>query len=159
METKQAVPNTPHGFTMIEMLIFVSVTSMVFIVMLGVINYATINIKQSQYKVIATHFGEELLEWFRYQRDKDGFTAVYNLASAQGKVYCFNETSITTWPAEGACSGYTLKNFYKRQITLKSETITVPDGSFEQLDAVVVTGWKLFDLARSSTIELRTTNN
>lgn len=159
MKIRKPVRKTLSGFTMIEMLIFVSVTSMVFIVMLGVINYATINIKQSQYKVVATHLGEELLEWYRYQRDKNGFAAMLSLASTQGKVYCFNDSGISAWPAEGSCSGYSLKNYFKREITLKSETITVPDGTFDQVDAIVVTSWKLFDLVRSTTIELRTTNN
>lgn len=159
METKQIARNTSNGFTMIEMLIFVSVTSMVFIVMLGVINYATINIKQSQYKVVATHFGEELLEWFRYQRDKNGFAFVYDLSSAQGKTYCFNEATITDWPLEGSCAGYSLKDYFKRELTLKNETIVVPDGTFNQLDVKVVTGWKLFDLARTTILELRATDN
>lgn len=154
MPVKQAARNF-HGFTLIEMLIFVSVTTMVFIVMLGVINYASINMKQSQYKVIATHFSEELIEWFRYQRDKDGFITMYNRGSGAGTTYCFNDIIISTWPSSGDCSPeYTLKNFYNRTITLKQVS-----GTFDEVYATVITGWRFFDLQRNSAIELRITNN
>ncbi|OGK15588.1 hypothetical protein A3H80_03730 [Candidatus Roizmanbacteria bacterium RIFCSPLOWO2_02_FULL_37_19] len=107
-----------RGVTLLEVLIFITILSFVFI---GVAITTTSSLQRTQYnqhKILATHYAEELEEWMRGEKEADWTSFVNKSAALPGRIYCFNSTTIA-WPSVGNCSGvYGLVNTFKREATL-----------------------------------------
>ena len=82
--------NFNKAFTLIEIMIFVSLLSMVLIVTVGYVTRLLMNMKVSEHKIYATFYVEEVSEWLISERyaDWDGFQA---RAGTTGIVYCLND--------------------------------------------------------------------
>ena len=81
-----------QGLSFIEVLIFVSVLSLIFLA----IAYATSqSIKQTKFneqKLLATRYAEELEEWLRGQKEEDWNTFYTTRAGSGGLTYGFDDS-------------------------------------------------------------------
>jgi len=104
------------SFTLIEVLIFVSILSLFFVAAASVTIVSLRNLKVQEHKILATRYAEELLEWLRGEKEAD-WNDFVNHSSPLGSTYCFN---LLNW-SSGECTNYGLNNFYKRWATLTSQ--------------------------------------
>lgn len=121
------------AFSLIEVLIFVSILSLFFITAATITTASLRNMKINEHKIIGVRFGEELLEWIRGEKERD-WEAFLNLAGPGNKTYCFN-TALLSIPLEGACSGYDLNGIYKREAVLSAQ-------SSSQVNVSITVEWK-----------------
>lgn len=101
------------SFSLIEVLVFVTIFSLFFVAAATVVVVSLRNMKTSEHKIIATRYAEELLEWLRSQKEIDW--NVFN--SSHSGTYCFSTSPISTWPSNSPCGGY-LESIFKREVTL-----------------------------------------
>ncbi len=120
-----------QGFSLVEILIFVTIFSLFFVAAASVMVVSLRNISTSEHRILATRFAQELEEWLRGEREAD-FDAFALRAdqdndgiaeTGETKTYCFNGS--LSWPAAGACAGFTgVTNaggyplIFKRQVAL-----------------------------------------
>jgi len=118
MKMKTA-PSNKQGFSLIEILVFVSVFSVALVALIGSASYSALILSNLRYKTYATRYSEELAEWLSFQRNYQGYSVI---EAKQGNSYCFNDSSIDVdnWPSAGACTGFTLNDFYKRQAVIEA---------------------------------------
>lgn len=142
------------GFSLVEVLVFISILSLFFIVAVAVVTATIRNMKISEHKILAVRYGEELLEWLRSQKEIDWNSFV---SQRSGKTYCFDQTPITSWSSiETSCgSSQLINSLFKRQVTITSQgnpvlqtdiSITVswsePGGDFQAPIKTVFTLWE-----------------
>ncbi|OGK20023.1 hypothetical protein A3C23_03505 [Candidatus Roizmanbacteria bacterium RIFCSPHIGHO2_02_FULL_37_13b] len=110
------------GFTLIEVVIFVSLISVIFVTFAALTTTTIRWSKINEHKILASHNTEELREWLRGQKeaDFDGFVA-------KNGSWCFNSHAFpddySSWisSSDPSC-GYTLdNNIFKRTVTLTSQ--------------------------------------
>lgn len=105
------------SFTLIEVLVFVSILSLFFVAAVTITTYMLRNLKIQEHKILATRYAEELLEWLRGKKEED-WNIFIGKADNTGKTYCFNETLSSNFPPEGSCLEYSLAGYFKRETTL-----------------------------------------
>jgi len=120
------------SFTLIEVLIFVTILSLFFVAAAAVTIASLRNLKVQEHKILATRYAEELLEWLRGEREAD-----WNQFTTHTGTYCFNSSPITSWGNSGNCSGYSLNNLYKREVTL-----TVQGTPPYQVNISIIVSWQ-----------------
>jgi len=113
-----------RGFSIIEVLIFVSILSIFFVVATSVTIASLRNMKINEHKILAARYAEEAVEWLRDQKEADWKSF---LTRASGVNWCFAETPINTgWTLQRTCnsSDYLIVNSvtstFKRNVTLNS---------------------------------------
>ncbi len=100
------------SFTLIEVLIVLSIFSIFFVIALSITTVLVRNMKFQQKKLLATHYAEELKEWLIFEKSQD-----WDFFKQKTGTYCFNNQEIT-WPANATpCINYGLNSF-KRQAVL-----------------------------------------
>jgi len=107
------------SFTLIEVLIFITILSLFFVVATAVTIASLRNLKIQEHKILATRYAEELLEWLRGEKEID-----WNQFINYRGTYCFNSSPIpmSNWPASGNClTGSFLNNLYKREVILNPQ--------------------------------------
>lgn len=118
------------GFTLIEVLIFITLISFIFIALSYLSVITLLNSKIGEHKTLAAHYSEELREWLRGQKEVDWYV-FFNKSSAGGTGYCFAVTPISNWTAAcgdlecGGC-GYSMgvlpNTTFKRYVKLTQNT-------------------------------------
>lgn len=114
-----------NGFSLIEVVVFVGILSLFFVAGLAVATYFIRVTKSNENKILATQYGEELMEWMKAQKEINWGTFV-TAANAAGGItyYCFNSDDIKTrtdFPSPyGDCltNDYTLHSLFKRNVKL-----------------------------------------
>lgn len=109
------------AFSLVEVLIFVSILSVFFVVAAAVVSVSLRNLSISEHKVYASHYATELIEWVRSQSQDDWNAFVNAYAPAGGQTYCFNSVNITGWGPTGNCSSdFTGLSpaIYNREVTI-----------------------------------------
>lgn len=134
------------AFSLIEVLVFVSILSMFFVLAASVITFSLRDMKVNEHKIIASQYADELMEWLRSQKEVD-WEAFYAKASLGGLIYCFNNqlgstNNITDFSAGDCDNNYTgiqgqSPEIFKRQATL--ETVA---GLSDQVNVLVEVEWK-----------------
>lgn len=104
------------GQTLLEIVVGVGLVSMVLVAMVSAITYSLANIQQAKSKAEATQYAQDAIEWLRNQRDNLGWTG---FSTHAGNTYCLNDLN---WSTPTNCSGFTLKNIYKREVTLIADS-------------------------------------
>lgn len=106
------------SFSLIEVLVFTSILSVFFIAALSVSVYFLRNFKEQQYKIVATHFLEEAVEWIKFQKELD-WNDFSLKSSLNGNIYCLNNLN---WNNQGQCSSYELgtPKIFKRELFIKT---------------------------------------
>ena len=123
------------AFSLIEVLIFISILSIFFVAVSTVTVSSLRNMKINEHKILARYYAEQLLEWVRDQKEADWIVFLSKSAVDPGKRYCFNSPTLS-WPSEGQCTNYGLLNFFKRELKL----VTTSSGS--QINALVTINWQ-----------------
>lgn len=103
------------GFTLIEVILFVSLISVVFITFASLSTAQLHSSRINEHKIIATHLGEELREWLRGEKEENWNTFI----TTRMDTWCFNTEPISSWGTSGSC-GYDLNNRYKRTVVLEA---------------------------------------
>jgi prepilin-type N-terminal cleavage/methylation domain-containing protein len=110
------------GFSLIEVLIFVTILGLIFIAAMTLTTYSINVMKINQEKILAVHYSEEGLEWVRFQKESDWnyFTSL-DTSTGGGTTYCLNNLS---WSNQGSCSAtsfFGVPNIYWREVTLTNQ--------------------------------------
>jgi Tfp pilus assembly protein PilV len=134
-----------RGFSLIEVLIFVTILTLFFVAAVGLTSQALQHMKASENRLLATHYNQELLEWARGEKETDWngrFLPKAPLPLNSGTTYCFNITPITSWPANAApCGTYALNSSFKRELTLARVAIAGQVGQY-QVNATATVTWR-----------------
>lgn len=129
-----------RSFSLVEVLVFVSILSVFFVIAASVATVSLKNMKANEHKLLATHYARQLEDWLRAQKEigwggsawasgtPTTFTewvtknAVVN-SGVYTTSYCFNTPVINSWPlSTGLCSG--LYDGLNPQIFDRSVTLT-----------------------------------
>ncbi len=103
------------AFSLIEVLIFVTILALFFVVAAAVTTAVLRDIGTNTKRVVAAHRSEELLEWLKYQKDLN-WDDFYDKTSSGGSTYCLNNIQ---WPASpGSCVPLPNDPPEKREATL-----------------------------------------
>jgi type II secretory pathway pseudopilin PulG len=94
------------AFSFIEVLVFIAVFSVFFVVAATIVTASLRNLKYNEHKVIATHYAEQLMEWLKSSKEVDsnaffgkGGYDDTNPSNVIGNFYCFNTKTIQ-WPSQ-----------------------------------------------------------
>lgn len=140
------------GFSIIEVLVFVSILSLIFISAVSVTTYSLKVMRFSQDKILATHYAEEGLEWVKSQKEDDwnNFTNL-DTSAGSGTIYCLTALN---WSSPGICSETDLfgtPNIYSREVTLTNQGGSPVD----QSNVEIRVDWK--NLNDNNNVTLKTT--
>jgi len=147
------------GFTLIEVLIFVSIISFFFVFALVATTAALRAMKINEHKIIATRYAEELQAYVRSKKEENWITFAKNSAVSPGTTWCFNDSPISptdnSWPSPRSqytiTSGQTCSpcniGAYSRTLTLTSTSTTNPT----QVDSYVSVTWSEYGQIHSVT--------
>ncbi|MFQ5452419.1 MAG: hypothetical protein ACE5DQ_02535 [Candidatus Paceibacterota bacterium] len=129
-----------EGFTLLEIVIFVMLISLIFI---AIAQATAVSIRSNitnQHKLLGTHYAEELREWLRAEKD-EGWSSFLARSSPTGTQYCFNDEGLSGWVVSGSLCGinYDLYTRYKRDLTL---TQISGAGGVTEVKADIVISWK-----------------
>ncbi len=114
--------NTAKGFSLVEVLIFISILGTFFVVAIAITITSVQVMKVNEHKILASHYAQELIDWLRNEKEKDFNSFSSTKASSGGITYCFSTSPITAWGSNGSCSASTSLTpaIYKRQALLTS---------------------------------------
>lgn len=101
------------GFSLVEVLVFVTILSLFFITAVSITTFSLRNIKIQEHKILATRYAEDANEWIRQEKEDD-----WQVFISRGAVYCLNSLD---WNTTTNCGeNYTLgpPNIFKRYIAI-----------------------------------------
>ncbi|OGK12018.1 hypothetical protein A2954_00220 [Candidatus Roizmanbacteria bacterium RIFCSPLOWO2_01_FULL_37_12] len=132
------------SFSLIELLVFVSILSIFFIMAASVVTVSLRNMKFNEHKIKATHYANQLEEWLRTQKEID-WVSFTQSASQQGDVFnnfqttfCFNSSPIDNWQNLDSCTAYDLDSLFKREVVFTSESVLNFIG---QVNVAIIVSW------------------
>lgn len=147
---KMRLLNFSHkkSFTLIEVLIFVTIVSLFFVTASAVAVVALQNSKSSEHKILATKYAEELIEWLRSESESGWaeFTDSNHTASCGSMNKCFASLDWTS----GEC-GATCNTKIASLFTRAAGFQLVGDS---QVNATVNLSWN--ELGKSYTVTIKT---
>ena len=126
------------GFTLVEVLVFVTILSGVFVTTLAIATQALRVSKTAEHRTLATHYADELAEWLLAESEQDWDDFLATRAPTSTTTYCFNQAPVSAWPSTGACTAYTLNTIYKRDVVFTKSSIG--SGQF-QVEADITVTW------------------
>lgn len=123
------------GFSLIEVLVFISVLGLFFVAALSVTTFSLKNMKINEHKILATHYAEEGLEWIKSEKEGSWETFIIkDTSSGTGTPYCLNSLDWTV----GNCGTYSLGT----PATFKREAALTNSGApTSQVNIEVVVSW------------------
>ncbi|PIP15142.1 hypothetical protein COW98_01170 [Candidatus Roizmanbacteria bacterium CG22_combo_CG10-13_8_21_14_all_35_9] len=139
------------AFSLIEVLVFVTILTLFFIAAISVVTYLVSTLKTNEYKVIASHYAEEGLEWIRSQKEEDWMEFVAKDTSAgNGTTYCLKTLN---WATASSCN---LSDLFGTPSIFKREAVIakIPGTPITQVDVQVAVSWQ--ERGRSMSIPLKT---
>lgn len=110
------------AFSLIEVLVFISILSLFFVAAMAVATFSLKNMKNQEYKIIATHLAEEAMEWVKSEKETD-----WSIFSARdtgnGTTYCLKNLDSTVWNTQGQCPDYSLGTpaIFKRELLIDNQ--------------------------------------
>lgn len=140
------------GFSLVEVLVFVTIFSLFFVIAATVVTTTLRITKENQNKIRATHYAEELKEWLTSEKEINWGGAEYvssvgsfteQVTQVHGVVdksdFCFNASPIAAWPNLGAGACYmNLDNRFRR---IASFSATPVNGYIKQVSASIAVEW------------------
>ena len=106
------------GFSLVEVLIAVTILSLFLVAAMTVATYFLQNNKSSQYKILASHLAEEGAEWAASEKDADWSSFVTrDVSGGSGTTYCLKNLN---WVDAFVCPDFTLGTpaVFKREILI-----------------------------------------
>lgn len=131
--------NKKTGFSLIEVLVFISIFSVFFVTAIASITVTLRNMKKNEHKIMATRYAEELQEWLKAEKEIDW----YNFSTTYpGQTFCFN-SPITVWPTAGSCSTFNGvvgvdPAIFKRELALTA----TGSNPVTQVKAIITVSWQ-----------------
>jgi len=135
------------SFSLIEVLIFVTILVLFFVAALAITTYSLGNMKINEHKIIATRYAEESIEWLKSQKEEN-WTEFILKDTSSGTTYCLNELN---WLTQSSCGeNFTLGDpaFFKRELLLTNQSGTPT----EQVNAQIQVSWQERNQAYDVTI-------
>lgn len=128
------------SFSLVEVLVFVSILSLFFVAAAAITSVSLRNMKSSEHRIIATHYANELLSWLRSQKETDWPTfyvkASPNVSSPYE--YCFNLRAISSvWPSSTCATNDFIPPIYERRVYLSAPTTS-------QVNVKIMVTWSEF---------------
>ncbi len=117
-----------NGFSLIEVLVFVSILGLVFIVGAALATISIQNSKSAENRILASRYGEELLDWLKGQKETNWASFVAKTSTSVTS-YCMTAEpinySINTWPSSGSCGAnqYITGTNFIRQVDLQQDQL------------------------------------
>jgi len=107
------------SFSLVEVLIFVSILSVFFVIAASMTITSIRNNEVNQHKILGTRYAEELLEWLKSEKEVDWKTFYNRVPTEPSSVsYCFNEG--LNWSFSNDCgTSYTLDGIFRRWAVLQ----------------------------------------
>jgi len=134
------------GFTLLEVVIFMSLFTTIFLT-ITYVNLGSIkNNKLNEHKIMASYYAETLGEWLRGEKDASWSAFLINsdLDDNNSIDYCFNESTLSTWTAganffQGQCSNnFALNNIFQREAGFNK---IIGGGGETQIEADISVRW------------------
>ncbi|MDH7476136.1 MAG: prepilin-type N-terminal cleavage/methylation domain-containing protein [Microgenomates group bacterium] len=112
------------GFSLIEVLIFVSILAVFFVTAAAVVTASLRAMKANEHRIIASHYAEELLDWLRSRKEEDWQIFTESIINDQKR--CFNvieeRSSLTgSGLCDEVCSASAIGGIYTRCAQFKKE--------------------------------------
>jgi type II secretory pathway pseudopilin PulG len=143
---KQVQTVAKKGFTLVEVVIFIMLISMIFVTISYSMASTIRDTKVNEHKILGSHYADELKEWISSQRETD-WPTFYAKGSPGGTTYCFPNATLD-WTQVAPCNQY-LNGIYMRQAVL-----TTPVGSPNQVNVDITVSFS--DTGRNFTIPIHT---
>lgn len=127
------------GFSLVEVLVFISVLGLFFTAAMSVTTFNLQSMKVQEHKILATRYAEEGIEWVKDEKETDWSTFITHDTSGTGTIYCLNSLE-DDWGALGNCGvSYSLGSppFFLRNLLIKNTGSPV-----DQVDATITVSWK-----------------
>lgn len=143
--------NLKKSFSLVEVLVFVSILSIFFIGAAAVTTAALRDMKITQHKIIATRFAEELLEWLRGEKESDWYVFANNQHAGKcqpTQSLCFNSLNWDSACAADCTKG--LNNLYARSAKFEVDNPLSPTN----VDVSIEVSWT--ELGNTYTIPVKT---
>lgn len=108
------------SFSLIEILIFITILSLFFIAAMTITVFSLKSMKDQEYKILATHLAEEAVEWIKSEKEDDWSTFIgYDTSAGTGTTYCLENLD---WLSNFSCSDYNLgtPKIFKRELLIKN---------------------------------------
>ena len=114
-----------QGFSLIEVLLFITILRLIFIAAAGVGIVSIRNSQNSLNKIRATHYAEEAINWLSSQKNADWLIFIANASPPPGAVYCFNIEPVSAWPSgAGNCvSNQLIDSLFTREVILTYDSV------------------------------------
>lgn len=124
------------GFTLVEIIIFIAILSLIFTSLISLITYSLSTTKTNERKIIATHFADEAREWLRSEKEADWEEFVGKIPYSP-ITYCLNANPLQSFPSQpGGCSDFQLNNIFKREVILSKNSNST------QVTCEIVVSWQ-----------------
>lgn len=131
------------GFSLIEVLIFVSILGVFFVAAAATTIYTLRTAQISEHKILATRYADDLMEWLRSEKEGDwnAFISKYVPNSSSANVFCFNKQIIGASAIATSCGydGILNGNIYSYQKFKREVNLT---GSTTQVNVAVLVSWQ-----------------
>ena len=99
-------PTTEQGFTLIELVLVITVMAVAAIPLFSLFTQATTSLLDNEDLQVATQLAQEKAEQILGQRRNQGFAAVPAGSTAEPNAYgSFNRSIVVSQPAAGGCPG------------------------------------------------------
>lgn len=133
--------HSKKGFSLIEVLLFSALFSMVFLGVTSAMVSSLRTTKASQRRILATYYAGELKDWLKGEKEVD-----FNTFPKSGS-YCFNTSPITAWGPSGNCgSSFTLG---QGNDTVFRRYVTLTNGTSTQVNVNVFVEWNEINVVNS----------
>jgi prepilin-type N-terminal cleavage/methylation domain-containing protein len=154
---------TRRGFTLLEVMIFIVILSMVLITATSFITKLLVSIRSNENRIGAAFLADDVKEWLSGERESNSWSTFHAKASQAGIQYCLNNqlelthtiASLNTpaFPA-AACTTYAsiqtgMKPIYKRELVLYRNNNLNPT----QVTAAITISWIDNGIAKSLFIQ------
>lgn len=141
-----------NGFSLIEVLVFVSILSLFFVAAMTVAVFSLRSMKTAQYKILATHLAEESVEWVKSQKDSSWTQFItYDTSGGLGTTYCLASLD---WSSKFSCPDYTLGTpaIFKREILITNSGTPV-----SQVNTIITVSWS--DTNKEESVVIKTVHS
>lgn len=154
------------GFTLVEVLIFVTILSLFFTVAASVLTVSLRASKLNEHKIFAKHYADELYEWLSSEKEQNwgGYTTdaylstfTYRASLSTGE-YCFSSSPITDWSSPittlDDCP-YSLRGLFRRYVILTPVTTSGTNTYIDNVKVEIKVEWS--ELGKTYSVPLKST--
>ncbi len=135
------------AFSLIEVVVFTAILSLFFVAGASITTYSLQTMKSNEYKVRATVYAEELMEWIKTQKENNWTDFVNTYVTSSGKSYCFNSSPVASWTSAQSGTdpklyGCTIDNFGLASSFRRSVSLIPYNTPIDKVQITIVVQWK-----------------